>query len=1244
MRIGITIYPGKPLFESGANQTALQLGEMCSSCGASIVYLHSGLHSWWSDYPLPSYATEEHYSSIKTKSLDLLIDVDGTLVGEIREKIATRTVMFLRGFLQFTEMDRSVYIECPYVPRSMDAVEEVWCWDQLNPKETIPSIQTMFSCPIRRVPFFWSPSITEHFSGGKVGHFHSEQNHSVIHVAEKGTNESSCVIPLVAIREAVRRKIAPQITYEVHQMSSIQGNRFFKENVAVNIELDQLPIVIQPKKTHFYEWVHPANQLFFSHSRFTWLRPCLLHLVWMGIPLFHNSQLLRDLHPSLKRGYYDGNEIHEWLTLLSDFNESPEEWWKGYEDRREAIRNTFGVEVHQKEWKMILNKQKTRKRYVIAFSDMWEGFHYQRNTLMDALQHRYQEVEFVGVDYKSYHGAEKISVLMVGLFGEDWKCAPATLPKIQLNGENWNLPEDPSIHLFLSNSRKEDQAHMRFPTWMWFIDWYTSSTELPSSQQVDNPIRLPLSFATTAYPISFHNRPEFCAFVVSNPTCKMRNETFEALSRYKKVNSGGSLYNNIGGLLSLTYPGGGGGDLSKHAFFARHRFALSFENSKAHGYVTEKLLHAKMAGCLPIYWGDETVDEDFDSSSFLSCSHLQSAEQVVEEIKELERQPMKCEEMASKPLLDETRVMKAMSQLERIAGRVWELMTSPLSLKQSPWKATYVVNLDSRPDRWSRLQEEEPDVFRWLAPERISAINGRELKLTETIYKLFERNEFGWKKSVMGCALSHLEIWKRIAQQKEDGYYLVLEDDVRFQKNWWVQQQEYVKHIPEQADLVYLGGVLPPNRPALSSALIPSNAYWSEIKWNTLFTSYPSPVFHFCTYSYAIHRQGAIKLLRYMIESTTRFTTPVDHFLMSPMTGLTKYVATQLPAYCFQDTDPSYIQSNFNDLNRSDVFDSDICNNTDSFSEEERSIFSSSLSSCSNSLPQPQTQNPYMEDMILYQMVDSEDQPLELYERKWLEDMFQRRIQCRSLTSVMDSNLPSEAWYMVQRPYSQKWNKWFEYLQKNGTPFRILHMSDEFVSDHIECYSLPNCKGVVRNYIRSDIPEMSHIKTIPLGYHHKATADRCIPFSERKLVWSFHGTEWFGRRDKLEVLQAFQPNDCRFQPDWNHPSGTTEVDYLSSLSNSKYCPIMAGNNVETFRLYEALEAGVLPVTTITDKMYLDHIENEMGLSKLYGWENPVRVLKENRGSDAIQQEVRKRWSYWKERIQNEISSLFMVRW
>jgi hypothetical protein len=96
---------------------------------------------------------------------------------------------------------------------------------------------------------------------------------------------------------------------------------------------------------------------------------------------------------------------------------------------------------------------------------------------------------------------------------------------------------------------------------------------------------MPLKLAMNPHSISFKDREEFCAFVVSNPISQFRNEAFKALDSYKRVNSGGELYNNIGGRLNLKYPGGGCGDIPKYDFFSKHKFSLSFENSLSIGVI-----------------------------------------------------------------------------------------------------------------------------------------------------------------------------------------------------------------------------------------------------------------------------------------------------------------------------------------------------------------------------------------------------------------------------------------------------------------------------------------------------------------------------------------------------------------------------------------------------------------------------------------------------------------------------------
>ncbi|NDF00702.1 MAG: hypothetical protein EB034_20890, partial [Verrucomicrobia bacterium] len=46
------------------------------------------------------------------------------------------------------------------------------------------------------------------------------------------------------------------------------------------------------------------------------------------------------------------------------------------------------------------------------------------------------------------------------------------------------------------------------------------------------------------------------------------------------------------------------------------------------GYVTEKLLHAKLAGCVPLYRGAPEALQDFDPTGFVLCNDMTPAQIV----------------------------------------------------------------------------------------------------------------------------------------------------------------------------------------------------------------------------------------------------------------------------------------------------------------------------------------------------------------------------------------------------------------------------------------------------------------------------------------------------------------------------------------------------------------------------------------------------------------------------------------
>lgn len=1206
VRIGITYNPNTPLFYSGANQTALLFAELFSLHTVTLVDYTDGDKTWWDDFPNDS-STITLSKLHQTRDLDFLLDIDGCVPEASRQRSSKKTVVFLRTFLQFTEMDSQLYIESPYVQRSMEGVDEIWCWDILNPPETIPSIQTMFPCPIRRVPFIWSPTVVSHYKN--ISHYTKSYSWNTdkpltVHVAEKNTNNtSSSVLPLVAIRELY----SIQATYKIHNMEHIKENKFLKENVLINIEFDKLPIQFAEKEP-FYQWTN--NDILLSHSRFIPLRLGLLNALWLGIPLIHNSPFLRDFHPVLKDMYYEGNSITEMRDVFQRFLKNPKR-----HDFQGAL-SVFSVSARQTEWAQILatleikteKAEKAEKEHVhtltsltsllIAFDDMWPGFNYNNNFIMDALRHEYPHIQLTG---QKYDGSDH-NLLIFGPYSEGWKKIPQKIPKVYFSGENWPHPTNPSISLYLSSQQQEDATHMRIPTWMHFIDWFSKETTLPTNQE-DNPIRLPLHYAINAHPISFQDRQKFCAFVVSNPICQMRNDAFQQLHSYKPVSSGGAYQNNIGGQLHLKYPGGGCGDISKHHFFAEHQFTLSFENSQSPGYVTEKLLHAKMAGCLPLYWGSH--ETDFNPNSFINLSHMATPGKVIEIVKHLETNPIMCAKIAATPLLDEERKQTSLAMISVMAQRLMLLMKSTLQSKPESKQSKqskpnqidkiYLINLDSRPDRLQTFIEHSSIPF-----TRISAINGKTLNMSEPLYNLCKKNLFQWKKSVIACALSHISVWNKIVKDNAT-YTLILEDDMRFKPDW------HIKDIPEDADLLYLGGVLPTNRIVYSDVLEKVNDCWSKIKPNTYFTKEPTPQFHFCAYSYILTKRGAQKLLDYLQHSEDKLCLPCDHLISHPAIGLIKYVTTELQTFCFQEDNSNYNYSEFNDLHTEKKFDSDIYNNTECFSEADLSVYKSKESN----------------DSKTFKLFYKGEKP-DLYEMTWLQDIFQKTIE---LVPEELTTLESDQWFLVQRPYCEQWNMTFSRYEKEGIPFNVLHLSDEFGTDHTHFYSFSSCKKVIRNYLRPDLPEK--VITIPLGYHHKST--EFIPIEKRALVWSFHGTDWFKRGEQLKQFTSYTPYHCHLQPHWNDPSRTKKQDYLAHLGNSKVCPILKGNNMETFRLYEALEAGTMPIS-VEKNEYTDWIDKHLNLSELYNWTNPTTV---NRLiTNQIQKEVMKRWAEWKQSLQH----------
>jgi hypothetical protein len=80
------------------------------------------------------------------------------------------------------------------------------------------------------------------------------------------------------------------------------------------------------------------------------------------------------------------------------------------------------------------------------------------------------------------------------------------------------------------------------------------------------------------------------------------------------------------------------------------RFCLTMEHVNTPGYITEKILVAFWAGCLPVYWGPLEILDIFHKDSFIYWD-VENPQPALDRIQYLEENRSAYEEVMSKPIL-----------------------------------------------------------------------------------------------------------------------------------------------------------------------------------------------------------------------------------------------------------------------------------------------------------------------------------------------------------------------------------------------------------------------------------------------------------------------------------------------------------------------------------------------------------------------------------------------------------------
>ncbi len=281
-----------------------------------------------------------------------------------------------------------------------------------------------------------------------------------------------------------------------------------------------------------------------------------------------------------------------------------------------------------------------RPRLRIDFADFYPGFEKSHNFFTRTLAHRWEVVI-----------CDRPDLLIFSHLGQAHRLYPC--PRIFWTEETI-LPDWHQCDAAWTCHRLEDPRHYRLP---YYVVRGRAEALIRQPWEGESIPRL---------------KTKFCALVVSNAHPKKTSRRiafFHALSGYKTVDSGGRYANNIGGPLPV-------GHDAKREFLLPYRFALAFENKALPGYTTEKLFEAMEARCIPIYWGDPTVAEDFNPGSFIQATDYPNDAALVERVAAVDGDPTLQAQYHTEPYFHNNQPNAAFSAAA-LCDHVERLLASP---------------------------------------------------------------------------------------------------------------------------------------------------------------------------------------------------------------------------------------------------------------------------------------------------------------------------------------------------------------------------------------------------------------------------------------------------------------------------------------------------------------------------------------------------------------------------------------
>lgn len=190
----------------------------------------------------------------------------------------------------------------------------------------------------------------------------------------------------------------------------------------------------------------------------------------------------------------------------------------------------------------------------------------------------------------------------------------------------------------------------------------------------------------------------------------------------------------------------------------------------------------------------------------------------------------------------------------------------------------YCINLERRQDRKDSMlrqfSEQKIDV------EFVKAVDGKLLEPSNELKELFRDNDFHYRRGVIGCAMSHINLWKQIVASDSSEPVCIFEDDSVLVPNYSYETQKIVKKLPKDTDVLFL---------SYHTDHTDHTNHVKNIEKNEVIL-FNETTYIGGTHNYIITKQGAKKMLQ--ILSTNGIQNAIDIFMKKQCKHMNMYETT----------------------------------------------------------------------------------------------------------------------------------------------------------------------------------------------------------------------------------------------------------------------------------------------------------------------------------------------------------------